>query len=188
MEWISEVAKHHKLYIRYIKGMGVNTHAEDLVQEMYLRIYKYSNAEKCITNGKVNKHYIWRVLYNIRQSHNKDSQKFHMVELDNCKELASIDPDNEREEAYERIMQKLFSEMNKLDNKKRDKKGKDVYPYNQELLKLYGYTEMSYRDIASITSISLTSIFNTITNCKVYLSDELREDIEDFYNHEYELI
>ncbi len=180
MNWIEEVAKHHDLYIRYIKGMGVTTHAEDLVQEMYLRIHKYANAEKCITNGKVNKHYIWRVLYNIRQSHNKDSQRFHMVELDNCKELASIDPDNEREEAYERIINKLFNELDKLDT--------DGYPYNKELFNLYAESAMSMRCISSVTKISLTSIFNTLKNCREQLSDELREDIEDFYNHEYELI
>ena len=180
MEWIREVSKHHDLYIRYVKGMGVTNHAEDLVQEMYLRIYKYANAEKCITNGKVNKHYIWRVLYNIRQSHNKDSQRFHMVELDNCKELASIDPDNEREEAYERIINKLFNELDKLDT--------EGYPYNKELFNLYAESAMSMRCISSVTKISLTSIFNTLKNCREQLSDELREDIEDFYNHEYELI
>lgn len=180
MDWLSKVAEHHKLYIRYVKALGINTHAEDLVQQMYLRLHKYANEEKTITNGKVNKHYVWRVLYNICQSYRKDSKKFVMVPLDNYYNLVAEQPVTDKEEAYERIMQKMFREIDELDSK--------GYPYNKELFNLYAESAMSMRCISSVTDISLTSIFNTLKNCREQLSDELREDIEDFENEQYELI
>jgi DNA-directed RNA polymerase specialized sigma24 family protein len=45
MDWLSKVSQHHKEYIRYVHKMGNTSHAEDLVQEMYLRLDKYNCAE-----------------------------------------------------------------------------------------------------------------------------------------------
>jgi transposase-like protein len=64
----------------------------------------------------------------------------------------------------------------------------DGYPYNKELFNLYANSAMSMRCISSVTNISLTSIFNTLKNCREQLSDELREDIEDYNNGDFERI
>jgi len=212
MDWIGRVAQHHELYIRYVKQMGVQEQAEDIVQEMYLRINQYSNAEKCLKLNQVNKHYIWRILYNLCQSYRRDSKRFETVSLDGVDLYQSINfhaadpdklrfkdvltydqPDNEREEAYSRITDKVLLELDKLDKD-------DKFNYNQVLFNLSaGYDNLetdpkayskplSMRKIEKITDISLTSIFNTLKQCKEHLSEELREDIEDFYNQEYELI
>ena len=47
---------------------------------------------------------------------------------------------------------------------------------------------MSMRDIEAETNISLTSVFHTIKNCKTRLKKEVGEDIEDYFNKDYELI
>lgn len=200
MDWLSKVAKHHSVYIRNVKAMGVNNHAEDIVQEMYLRIVRYSNEDKCISDGKVNKHYIWRILYSLCKDYHRDANKFRVTSLEGLMltmeeynesinvsssrglsgALTYIQEDNEREEAYERIMQKLFKEIDKLDN--------DGYPYNKELFTLYVDSAMSMRKLSKAIEISLDSVFNTLKHCKQHLSDEIREDIEDFNNGEYELI
>jgi hypothetical protein len=78
-------------------------------------------------------------------------------------------------------MQKMFRELDNLDTD-------EGYKYNKELFTLYADSLMSMRKLSAATSISLTSIFHTLKNCKIYLSDELREEIEDFNNGDYELI
>tara|TARA_R110002110_G_scaffold241601_1_gene457964 strand:+ start:86 stop:634 length:549 start_codon:yes stop_codon:yes gene_type:complete len=182
MEWLNKVAKHHKEYIKYVHKMGNTSHAEDLVQECYLRLVQYDCGHKVIReDGTVNKTYVWRVLSNLFKSYKNSSSKFNFIQVEECTGIETEQPKNEQEEAYERIMQKLFKELSKLD---RDNK----YNYNEELFTLYASSAMSMRCISSITKISLTSIFNTINNCREQLSDELREDIEDFNNGDYELI
>ena len=69
MDFLTQVAKHHDIYVRNVTNMGAGSYAEDIVQEMYIRLNKYSTAEKCITNGKVNKHYIWRILYSLSKDY-----------------------------------------------------------------------------------------------------------------------
>jgi len=181
MEWLYKVSQHHEEWIKYINKMGNCSHAEDLVQEMYLRLVQYDRGEAVILpSGKVRKSYIWTVLYNIFIDYHKSASKFSFVQVEDCIGLQVEQQDNQLEDAYERIMQKMFREIDQLDI--------EGYPYNKELFNLYAESAMSMRCISSITKISLTSIFNTLKQCREHLSDELREDIEDFYNGEYELI
>ncbi len=181
MDWLNKVAEHHKEYLRYIHKMGNTSHAEDLVQEMYLRLVRYDCEEKVIKeDGSVNKTYVWRVLRNLFTSYKSSSNKIRSSPIEDYSSLEAQQSDIEQEEAYERIMQKLFKELDHLDS--------DGYPYNKELFTLYANSAMSMRCISSVTNISLTSIFNTIKNCREQLSDELLEDIQDFNNGEYELI
>jgi predicted DNA-binding protein YlxM (UPF0122 family) len=53
---------------------------------------------------------------------------------------------------------------------------------------LYKNTDKSLRQISSETSISVTSIFNTIKTCKKRIKNNIGEDYEDFLNKDYELI
>jgi DNA-directed RNA polymerase specialized sigma24 family protein len=46
MNWLSEVAKNHKNYVKIINSFGEYFYAEDLVQEMYLRLTATSNPNK----------------------------------------------------------------------------------------------------------------------------------------------
>ena len=181
MDFLTQVAKHHDIYVRNVVNMGAGSYAEDIVQEMYLRLDKYSAAEKCITNGKVNKHYIWRILYSLSKDYFKESNKVKNVDLDTVYSLSVDQEDTEKEDAYERVMQKMFRELDNLDTD-------EGYKYNKELFTLYADSLMSMRKLSAATNISLTSIFHTLKNCKIYLSDELSEDIEDFNNGDYELI
>ena len=205
MDWLGQVAKHHTVYIGYVKGMGVNSQSEDIVQEMYLRINNYASEDKCITNGKVNKHYIWRVLYNLCMSYLVSKGKYSFVSLnwgfDSDRmpdiglgnKISHFDSDPEKEEAFLRLTSKMMKELHSLDSE-------GGYKYNQELFFLYsGYDDlvehreselqpMSMRKIESETGISLSSIFYTLKTCKTKLKDSLREDYEDWNNGEYERI
>lgn len=197
MDWLGQVAKHHTVYIGYVKGMGVTTQAEDIVQEMYLKLHKYASAEKCITNGKVNRHYVWRILYNLCSDYRREGKKFNVQSLDvigdavlnagdyNDGRFQSIieyqQHDCKKEEAFHEMINKILSKVDELDDPLK-------YPYNKELFNQYVYSDMSYRGLHVATKISTSSIFNTMKQCKEYLRDETREDLEDFNNEQYELI
>jgi len=181
MDWLGKVADNHSEYIKYVHKMGSTTHAEDLVQEMYLRLVRYKDSIRFNDNGTVPKSYIYRILFNIFKDYQKSSSKFLFHNIDYFNHLETEQESTIREEAYERVMQKMFREMDELDND-------DKYAYNKELFNLYANTAMSMRCISDVTTISLSSIFNTIKQCRIHLSEELREDIEDFNNGEYELI
>jgi len=62
---LTEVAKHHKEWCRIVKGFGESNYTEDVVQEMYIRVYKYGQEDKVITPNGVNKSFIWFMLRNI---------------------------------------------------------------------------------------------------------------------------
>ena len=181
MEWIGNVAKHHKEYVRYVNRMGATLYAEDIVQQAYLRLYKYSSAEKVIReDGTVNKTYVWRVLFSEWSIFYKESQRFEKVSIDFNEDLVYDEYDPEKERAFEEIRYRMYSAICDLDE--------EGFPYNKELLMLYAQSGMSMRCLSSTTGISLTSIFNTLKNCKELLSVELREDLEDYNNGQYHLI
>ena len=48
MNWLKEVAKFHADYLRIVQSYGEDFYAEDIVQEMYIRLHKYADREKVI--------------------------------------------------------------------------------------------------------------------------------------------
>ena len=64
MHWLNKIALHHKEWIKIAVNFGARDYAEDIVQEAYIRVHKYSNPEKFIKNGKVNKGYMFFIIRN----------------------------------------------------------------------------------------------------------------------------
>jgi predicted DNA-binding protein YlxM (UPF0122 family) len=56
----------------------------------------------------------------------------------------------------------------------------DWYWYDKKLTKLYLNTNMSMRDISKETKISLSSIFNTLTNAKEKIRKESKEEYKKY--------
>ena len=83
-EWLASVAKHHRYFISVVKGFGEDKYAEDIVQEMYLRIYKYTNPEKILKDGEVNQGFIWFVLRNIYVDYCKQKGKIEKVTMNDA--------------------------------------------------------------------------------------------------------
>ena len=54
------------------------------------------------------------------------------------------------------------------------------YWYDKKLTKLYLNTNMSMRDISKETKISLSSIFNTLTNAKEKIREESKEEYKKY--------
>ena len=60
--------------------------------------------------------------------------------------------------------------------------------YDRLLFKLYKDTNMSMREIAQGTNISLRSIFGTLKHCKDRIKENVGDDYLDFKNEDFELI
>jgi RNA polymerase sigma factor (sigma-70 family) len=163
------------------------TLANDLVQEMYLRIEKYvKDPERITTNDKISSLYIYVTIRNLYFKHQnnkkrkiiyqyKDYDSFDDNDVFN-NDTDSIENDLElleMEKAHKKIMEKILQEISTW------------HWYDEKLFKLYFFTDKSLRTIASETRISLTSIYNSCKNYKQILVEKFGEDVTDFFNKDY---
>jgi RNA polymerase sigma factor (sigma-70 family) len=175
-DWINVLCKHHKDWVTIVKSFGEYLYAEDIVQEMYLRIARLKKQEKCVINGKPNKAYIYLILKNSHIDLTKYRQKNIKVSLYEIDNLTVEDYEQTMFTSYDKIEDKIYSEIDSW------------IEYDKRLFSLYLKGDISMREISAGTNISLTSIFNTIKNCKEKIRIKCGEDYEDYLNEEYNLI
>jgi DNA-directed RNA polymerase specialized sigma24 family protein len=186
MRVIDLLAQKNDDWIRMAKSFKItDDQANEIVQEMYLRINDYvKDAKKIMFDDKqVNTFYVYITLRNIYYSNFYNTGKniknrkviyfSEIVDNDDARKLAKYmieDP----EEAQYNIDKKI-----KLDNliDKIEEEIDTWYWYDKKMTKLYMNTKMSMRDISKETKISLSSIFNTLTNAK----EKIREVSEKEY-------
>lgn len=178
----------HKEWISMAVSICKDVHlANDIVQDMYLRLNKYiDNPEKIIKDGEVNSYFIYITLRNLfydakksqKTEISKDYSDVESVSL--LSALAEIPEETEGNDVMEKAYLAIFEAI--------DKEVSTWHWYDQKLFKLYYYTNQSLRDIASDTKISLTSIYNSCKNYRKIIEEKFGEDIEDFFNQDYDKI
>jgi DNA-directed RNA polymerase specialized sigma24 family protein len=175
-KWLEQVAKHHKEWVEVIHKLGEYDYAEDIVQESYIALIKYANADKLIdVNGNVRKGYMFFTLRSLYYQFYNKKKKINKVSFDGCWEL--FDETNvEEHKAYNDICLMIDEE---IDN---------WHWYDKKLFKLYRDTDMSMRDIAKETNISLISIFHSIKNYKEILNTKFMNDYQDYITNDYNTI
>lgn len=176
--WLSIVASQHQEWIKIVNSFGVYDEAQDVVQESYLALYKYSDPDRIIKNGKVSRGYMYFTLKSLTfQLYNK-KKKIKKISLDDQENIIQLPAhDNiEENEAFHKICLLV------------DEVVDDWHWYDKKLFKLYSQTDMSIRKLAAETKISWVSIFNTLKNLKLELKDKLQEDYEDFKQQDWERI
>ena len=139
------------------RSFGTETHeAEDLVQEMYLRMYKYvENPEKIMYNDKeVNTYFVFVVLRNLFFSSKKSLSSLMSLHIE---ELSDLDGEIENvnyeyEQAHKNLINDLWDEV------------ETWHWYDTKLFKLYHNTDMTIKKISQETKISERSIWNTLDN------------------------
>ena len=175
-QWLKIVAKDHKKWIKLVNDLGEDRFAEDIVQEAYIILYKYTDDESIIKNGSANKGYMFYTLRSVLFQFYNAKKKFKIQHIEDDKFWQQIPEDNQidTELGYNDFCILL------------DKKVDTFNWYDQKLWRLYSQTDMSIRKIASETNISWVSIFNSLKNIKNELRQELKEDYEDWKNQDYE--
>ena len=176
MKWLELVAKEHKDYIKVVQSFGEYFYAEDIVQEAYLRIYKYCKPENIIQNGEVNKGFMYFVLRNLYLSYLKELEKTPKISIDEVIHSLYEENEIEKHEAYLKILNKVSTELNNWEW------------YDKMLFEIYRNENKSIRKIAKETRISTKSIFQTLKHCKKRIKENVKDDYEDYKNGDYELI
>lgn len=175
-DWINILAKYHNEWIAIVKSFGEQNYHEDIVQEMYIRFYNSNSKEKCIIKGEPNRAYIWISLKNIYLTYSKLKTKYQKVSIEDIKELTYLEDDIEKDESWDKIKTLVQLEI------------KTWHPYDQQLWYVHVKENKSMRDISNGANISLSSIFNSLKNCKERIRIAVGEDYEDYLNEEYNLI
>jgi len=135
--------------------------AQDLVQDMYLRMYKYvENPERIMYNeDEVNTYFVFVVLRNLYISSQKAMTFSELEEL----EGEMDDPNYEMEMAHNNLIDELWEEVDSW------------HWYDTKLFKLYHNTNMTIKKISEETKISERSIWNTLDNGRKRIQTNRKE-------------
>jgi DNA-directed RNA polymerase specialized sigma24 family protein len=178
---LEKLAENHTLWIKMVVNMGCDKHiAEDIVQSMYLRIHRLVTDEKKImyNDDEVNRFFIYVTLKNMFVDYVKARSKytfFEYMETDDVEEgLEEFEFDEQ--EAFHNLVDSMSTEIMSWER------------YDIILSQLYFKTDLSLRDIANGSGISLMSIYNSIKNYKNILNSKFIDDYQDYVNGDYHLI
>ncbi len=175
-QWLAKVAQYHNDWIKVIQTFGEYDYAEDIVQESYIALWKYADADKLLdSSGEVRKGYMYFTLRSLFYQYYNKKKKINKVSFDGCWELFD-DSNLEEHKAYNDICMLIDEEIKNWDW------------YDRKLFKLYRDTDLSMRDIAKETNISLISIFNSIKNYKIILKEKFENDYQEYINNDYNMM
>ena len=159
------LSKRHDEWIRMAMSFGSDRDtAQDLVQDMYLRMYKYvENPERIMYNeDEVNTYFVFVVLRNLFISSQKSMSFDQLEDIDGEIE----EPNYESENAYNRLLDELWEEV------------ESWHWYDTKLFKLYHNTDMTIKRISEETKISERSIWNTLDNGRKRIQANRKEAYE----------
>lgn len=176
MKCINQIVANHEEWVKIVNSFGEYFFAEDIVQETYLMLLKWSSDEKLVNNGKLNKAYIWLALKNTFLQHVRKENKITFCSLDTAVNLPAENTNEKKHEAENIIDEQIKNAIKNLDW------------YDKMLFDIYKNQNLSMRKISLETHISVTSIFYTIQRCKQKIKFDVMENYQDFKNEEYELI
>ena len=178
-----------------MKSFGAKDHAEDIVQEVYIKLLEGRHQDKLFNDGKLNKAFIYFALRNAwidikrkQRSNRENKNRIELVYFKQYKNDAKYKEDNflnmESEEfnsiqhynKYEIILEKIDKEMDSW------------HWYDIMLFNEYVSTGKSIRTLEKQSNISRDSIYQTLKNCKTRIKNAIGEDWEDFRNKDYHLI
>ena len=174
---INEIYKYHNDWLNVAYSILNNKEdAEDLVQDVYLKlILKLNNGTLKSIRYKdtINKYFVYRAVKNACIDFLRKKNKINIVEFHNNKIRDEI---NEDEEIKGQMFVKIVDELQNWDKK------------DAEIFELYMYSGLSMKSISYIYGVSKSSIFNYIKAGKQRIKDKFGEDMEDYFNNDYEFI
>ena len=110
MNVLQKLTNKHKDWISIVKSFGVDDYAEDLVQEMYVRVIKYLRNGKDLSYGDdINYYYIYMMLRHMTTNLQIKKSKFNVISIDNyINKISKQTPiDYNIEEKYKLVVEKL---------------------------------------------------------------------------------
>jgi RNA polymerase sigma factor (sigma-70 family) len=175
---LEKLAKHHDLWIKMLVNLGCNAPlAQDLVQDMYIRLHRLVKDESKIMYGNdINRYFIWTTLRNMYFSRLKSNKQMPTYELNDNDDLELDSYNIEKDNSFESIQSRI------------DEIVSTWSVYDKKLFSLYFIQGMSLRKIAKGAGIGLNSIHDSVKSQREVLRSELSEDLEDYFNEDYDKI
>ena len=159
MRVIDVLADKHDDWLNMAKSFGVSDDdANELVQQMYVRITDYvTDVNKILYNEtEVNTYYVYVTLRNLylRNHHKGNAKEVYIEDQNDFDQVISNDNIEEQKKKFDEIFDKI------------EDITKNWYWYDKRIFNIHFYDQMSMRKISRETKISLSSIFNTLSNGK----------------------
>lgn len=160
--------RHHRLAWSVIyRHIGVQTQAEDLVQEAFLRVYraapKYEPTAKFST-------WLYTVVTNLCLNYKRDKARDKL-------RLVSARPDEEGGNPLEQLAEAEEPDHDSLDAEERVKRVQDAIaelPENQRMaLILSRYEDKSYEEVAEILGTTVAAVKSLTSRARATLKEKL---------------
>lgn len=195
LDWLKIVYSRHKTWVGIVTRFGYCPSPEDVVQDMYEELTKeipvrsvndgrtnplysgFSSEDRAIQpNGDTNATYIWIMLRRCHAKSVKEHRRTKIVDTEDNFTFVAEESNTANEEAFSRYNDKLQAEINSW------------HFYDTLMFNLYMDDNISLRSLAESTGISLSSVVNTLNNCKKRLIENVKDEYLDYCNGDYELI
>lgn len=158
MEILEKLFRKHKTWCQIVESFGCNPEtAEDITQEMYLKIAKVVEKGTDISFGDdINHFYIFRTLTSIFLDYKRKESKTGLIGLDELDMQFEKDEEIEYEKKYQKVLDGLA----------------ELYWYDRKIYEIIEGGE-SISELSRKTNISYYSLYNTYKKVKKYLKDKL---------------
>lgn len=158
MEILEKLYKKHNAWCGIVKSFGCNPEtAEDIVQEMYLKIARLVQGGKDITYGDdVNHFYIFRTLTTIFLDYKRKESKTGLIGLDELEIEIEDSEEVEYKKKYEKVLQGLA----------------ELYWYDRMIYQIIE-DGLSISELSRKSNISYYSLYNTYKKVKKHLKSKL---------------
>ena len=160
MNVLKKLTDKHNDWIAIVNSFGVDDYAEDLVQEMYVRVIKYLRNGKDLSYGDdINYYYIYMMLRHMTTNLQIKKSKFNVINIDDyINKIGKQTPMGFNiEEKYKQVIKKL-NELHWYD--------KQVY----EIIE--GGT--SIKELSEKSHISYYSLYRTYNKVKKILKELIK--------------
>ena len=144
---LKQIANKHKDWINIVRSFGCNNEtAEDIVQEMYIKVQLKLEEGLDIRYGDddFNYSYVFRILRNLFIDLKRKESKVQIVDIDNVKEDFSVDENTD----YDKALEKIQNQMDQL------------FWYDKKVYQIID-DGSSIADLSRKTHIPYYSLYNT---------------------------
>jgi DNA-directed RNA polymerase specialized sigma24 family protein len=158
MEVLKKLYEKHKTWCNIVESFGCNPEtAEDIVQDMYIKIHKLVEKGTDITYGdEINHFYIFRTLTSIFLDYKRKDSKTGTIGLDELADQIEQEDEVDYDEPYNKVLEAMT----------------ELYWYDRKVYEIIENGE-SISELSRKTNISYYSLYNTYKKVKKYLKDKL---------------
>lgn len=179
---LEHLASKHNDWVRIAKSFTNNYEdAQDLVQDMYLRVFAAGKTKEDISFGDdVNRYFVWVTISNMFKTdwrHKQSSKAINTTPIiEDVDDTPITDYSSDKDEAFEVVMDKI-TELTRAWSVQ-----------DRQLFELYFMRGQTLRGISEGAGVGLSWVHNSIKDIKKRIKAEMSEDVQDFFNGEFHLI